>query len=97
MDTVYLYGIKYSYIWRPKAEILHGQKRRVICGTAVKKLAIEIPADLLERATTASGKGVTPTVRRGLELVAVGGAYGRLRKFRGKAKFHVKLSELRQD
>ncbi len=63
----------------------------------IKKLTIEVPADLLERATLASGEGVTPTVRRGLELVAAGGAYGRLRRFRGKVKFRVKLSELRQD
>ena len=63
----------------------------------LRKLTIEVPADLLERATTASGKGVTPTVRRGLELVAAGGAYGRLRRFRGKVKFGVKLSELRAD
>lgn len=64
---------------------------------SLKKLTIEVPADLLERATTASGQGVTPTVRRGLELVAAGGAYGRLRKFRGKVKFRVNLSELRED
>ena len=57
----------------------------------MKKLTIEVPADLLERATTASGEGVTPTVRRGLELVVAGSAYGRLRKFRGKVKFGVKL------
>jgi hypothetical protein len=63
----------------------------------LKKLTIEIPADLLERATTASGKGVTPTVRRGLELIAAGGAYGRLRRLRGKVKFRVNLSELRED
>ncbi|MDH4088290.1 MAG: hypothetical protein OEV27_09465 [Nitrospira sp.] len=63
----------------------------------LKKLTVEVPADLLARATTASGEGVTPTVRRGLELVAAGGAYGRLRRFRGKVKFSVKLSELRQD
>jgi hypothetical protein len=63
----------------------------------LKKLTIEVPTDLLARATTASGQGVTPTVRRGLELVAAAGAYGRLRKFRGNVKFHVKLSELRQD
>ncbi len=63
----------------------------------LKKLTIEVPADLLDRATTASGQGVTPTVRRGLELVAAGGAYGRLRKFRGKVKFGITLSELRQD
>lgn len=63
----------------------------------LKKLTVEVPADLLARATTASGEGVTPTVRRGLELVAAGGAYGRLRRFRGKVKFGVKLSELRLD
>jgi hypothetical protein len=63
----------------------------------LKKLTVEVPADLLARATTASGEGVTPTVRRGLELVAAGGAYGRLRRLRGKVKFSVKLSELRQD
>lgn len=64
---------------------------------SLRKLTVEVPADLLERATTASGKGVTPTVRRGLELVAAGGAYGRLRRFRGKVKFGIKLSELRLD
>jgi len=63
----------------------------------LKKLTVEVPADLLERATRASGEGVTPTVRRGLELVAAGGAYGRLRRFRGKVRFGVKLSELRPD
>jgi len=63
----------------------------------LKKLTVEVPADLLARATTASGEGITPTVRRGLELVAAGGAYGRLRRFRGKVKFRVKLSELRMD
>lgn len=62
-----------------------------------RKLTVEVPTDLLERATMASGQGVTPTVRRGLELVAAAGAYGRLRRFRGKVKFKVKLSELRQD
>ena len=66
-------------------------------GANVRKLTVEVPADLLERATTASGEGITPTVRRGLELVAAGGAYGRLRRFRGKVKFGVKLSDLRQD
>jgi hypothetical protein len=63
----------------------------------LKKLTVEVPADLLERATTASGQGVTPTVRKGLELVAAAGAYGRLRRLRGKVKFSVALSALRQD
>ena len=33
--------------------------------------------------------------RRGLELVAAGWAYDRLRRFRGNVKFRIKVSELR--
>ncbi len=63
----------------------------------IRKLTVEVPADLLQRATAASGEGVTPTVRRGLELVAAGGAYTRMLRLRGKVKFGIKLAELRQD
>jgi hypothetical protein len=63
----------------------------------IKKLTVEVPNDLLERATAATGKGITPTIRRGLELVAASGAYARLRELRGKVKFRIKLSELRED
>jgi hypothetical protein len=62
-----------------------------------RKLTIEVPEDLLERATAASKKGITPTIRRGLELVAAGGAYARLRSLRGKVKFSIKLADLRED
>jgi len=62
-----------------------------------KKLTIEVPEDLLERATAASKKGITPTIRRGLELIAAGGAYARLRSLRGKVKFSIKLADLRED
>ena len=76
---------------------IHSHPRSVPIGAQVRKLTVEVPADLLERATLASGEVITPTVRKGLELVAAGGAYGRLRQFRGKVKFGIKLSELRQD
>jgi hypothetical protein len=62
-----------------------------------KKLTVEVPEDLLERATSATGKGITPTIRRGLELVAAGAAYTRLRDLKGKVKFTIKLSDLRKD
>ena len=62
-----------------------------------KKLTIEVPEDLLVRATAATGEGITPTVRRGLELVAASGAYAKLRSLKGKVKFSVKLAELRTD
>lgn len=64
---------------------------------ALKKLTMEIPEELLERATSASGLGITPTVRRGLELVAASGAYAKLRRLRGKVKFSIDLAELRKD
>ncbi|MHB8729318.1 MAG: hypothetical protein ACYC9K_09845 [Sulfuricaulis sp.] len=63
----------------------------------LKKLTIQVPEELLERATAASGVGITPTIRRGLELMAASGAYAKLRRLKGKVKFHVKLAELRED
>ena len=63
----------------------------------LKKLTIQVPEELLERATAASGQGITPTIRRGLELMAASGAYAKLRRLKGNVKFHVKLAELRED
>ncbi len=63
----------------------------------LKKITIEVPADLLERATAASGQRITPTIRRGLELVASSAAYAKLRQMKGKVKFSIRLSELRED
>ncbi len=36
----------------------------------LKKVAVALPADLLARATLATGKGITDTIREGLEAVA---------------------------
>lgn len=63
----------------------------------LKKLTIQVPEELLERATAASGQGITPTIRRGLELMAASGTYAKLRRLKGKVKFHIKLAELRED
>jgi len=62
-----------------------------------RKLTVEVPEDLLERATAASGRGITPTIRRGLELVAAGRAYKALRDLKGKVAFSLNLSQLRED
>lgn len=63
----------------------------------LRKLTIQVPEELLARATAASGEGITPTIRRGLELMAASTAYAKLRRLRGKVKFGIKLDELRQD
>jgi hypothetical protein len=62
-----------------------------------RKITVEVPEDLIERALRASGEGVTATVRRGLELVAAGRAYEDLRALRGKVRLRLDLERLRED
>jgi hypothetical protein len=62
-----------------------------------RKITIEVPAGLLEKAQEASGKGITQTVRTGLELVAASNAYAKLRQLRGKIKFSRTWQELKDD
>jgi hypothetical protein len=62
-----------------------------------RKITVEIPEDLLEKAQQASGTGVTQTVRSGLELLAASHTYARLRQFRGKVRFSRTLAQLKDD
>ena len=62
-----------------------------------RKITVEIPPELLEKAQRASGAGVTQTVRTGLELLAASDTFARLRRFRGKVRFSRTLSELKDD
>jgi hypothetical protein len=62
-----------------------------------RKITIEVPADLLEKAQRASGDGITKTVRTGLQLVAASNAYASLRELRGKVRFSRTLAELKAD
>ena len=65
--------------------------------STARKITIEIPAELLEKAQEASGTGITQTVRAGLQLVAASQAYARLRQMRGKVRFSRTLAELKAD
>lgn len=62
-----------------------------------RKITVEIPAELLEKAQKASGTGITQTVRTGLQLLAASQAYARLRQMRGKVRFSRTLAELKAD
>ncbi len=62
-----------------------------------RKITVEVPAELLDRAQRASGTGVTQTVRAGLQLVAASQAYARLRQLRGKVKFSRTWADLKTD
>jgi hypothetical protein len=62
-----------------------------------RKITVEVPEKLLERAQEASGEGITQTVRTGLQLVAASRTYARLRELRGKVKFSRTTTELTDD
>lgn len=64
---------------------------------SARKITVEVPQELLEKAQQASGSGVTQTVRTGLQLVAASQAYARLRELRGKVRFTRTIADLKAD
>jgi len=62
-----------------------------------RKITVEVPQELLEKAQRASGVGITQTVRTGLQLVAASRTYARLRRLRGKVRFSRTVAELKPD
>ncbi len=62
-----------------------------------RKITVELPEDLLEKAQRASGAGITQTIRTGLQLVAASGAYARLLQMQGKVRFSKTVAELKAD
>lgn len=81
-DTVLTYGIWYGILLLMKNE---------------RKITAMLPGDLLDRALKASGEGITPTLRKGLELVAAKEAYRSLLKLKGKFDLKIDLDEMRKD
>jgi post-segregation antitoxin (ccd killing protein) len=64
---------------------------------ATQKVTVHVDRDLLRKARVRTGKGVSATIRHGLELVAAGEAYERLRALRGKVAFSIDVGRLRED
>jgi hypothetical protein len=62
-----------------------------------RKITVELPAELLEKAQKATGAGVTQTIRAGLQLVAASETYAALRQMRGKIRFSRTLAQLKAD
>jgi hypothetical protein len=62
-----------------------------------RKITVEVPAELLDKAQRASGAGITQTVRASLQLMAASEAYARLLQFRGKVRFSRSVEELKDD
>lgn len=64
---------------------------------ATRKVTVQLDPQLLRKAQARTGKGVTATIRHGLELVAASRAYERLHALRGKVRFSLDLKRLRED
>lgn len=62
-----------------------------------RKITVEVPEELLEKAQRATGAGITETVRRGLQIVAASDVYANLRKLRGQVKFSLTAEQLKDD
>jgi hypothetical protein len=62
-----------------------------------RKITVEVPPELLEKAQRATGTCITQTVRTGLQLVAASQAYARLRQLRGKVHFSRTFANLKAD
>lgn len=62
-----------------------------------RKITVEVPEDLLEKAQRATGGGITETVRRGLQIVAASEAYAQARKLRGKYRFSITVEQMKDD
>lgn len=60
-------------------------------------MTVLLPKSLVRKATRASGAGLTPTIRQGLQAVVRSDAYRRLRQMRGKLRLSIDVDELRQD
>ena len=57
-----------------------------------RKVTVQLPGDLVDRAQKASGQGLTETIRQGLRLVAAGDTFRQVAKLRGAVKFSVDLA-----
>jgi hypothetical protein len=62
-----------------------------------RRITVEVPYDLLEKAQQASGTGIAQTVRAGLQLVGASLTYARILRPRGKVRFTRTVAELKAD
>jgi hypothetical protein len=62
----------------------------------MRKVTVMLPREPVERATKASGKNLTATLRQGLESILLASAYRRIRERRGKVRLFINVDELRQ-
>ena len=62
-----------------------------------QKITVHVPRESLHGAQAVTGKGITETVRLGLDLLASARAAEELRGLRGEVRLDLDLAELRRD
>ncbi len=62
----------------------------------IQKVTVNLPVDLLKKARQQSGKGITETVKLGLQLVAAREAYQGLLKMKGKYPHMMDYEDLKR-
>ena len=62
-----------------------------------RKITVLLPEALIVKAMKETGVGLTPTLRKGLELVAAKSVYKELLKLKGKFDLKIDLKKLRDD
>ena len=65
-------------------------------GEAIKKITVNLPAGVLERATRITGKGITPTILEGLLELERRSRRSALRSLRGRVRFDLDLERTRR-
>jgi hypothetical protein len=63
----------------------------------LRKVTVLLPETLINRALAASGAGLTPTIREGLESVVAAKAFEDALALRGKVKFSLDFDALRRE
>ena len=69
----------------------------MIMHTDTQKITAHIPVELLNKAQAVTSKGITETIKIGLEQISRQGAYRNIRNMRGKYQFDIDIAELRKD
>ena len=62
-----------------------------------KKITIEVPEELLEKAMSQIQTNLTETIRQGLTLLAESSTYEKLKSFKGKGKFEFQWNALKEE
>lgn len=64
--------------------------------TPIKRVTVNLPADLLEDAMSTTGRGITETLVEGLEQIRRRRAWEKAKALKGKLKLEVDLERSRE-